>query len=36
MNKLLLLSSIKGLILVLKSSTELDTDFIYRKKMQIN
>ena len=32
MNKHLLLSRIKGLIFVLKSSTEYNTDFIYSKK----
>ena len=32
MNKLLLLSPIKGLIFVLKSSTNYNIDFIYHKK----
>ena len=32
MNKLFLLSRIKGLIFVLKSSTEYIIDFIYHKK----
>ena len=32
MNKILLFSPIKGLIFVLKSSTEYNTDFIYLKK----
>ena len=33
MNKLLLLPRIKGLIFVLKFSTEYDIDFIYHKKV---
>ena len=36
MNKVLLWSRINVLIFVLKSSTEHNTDFIYRKKRQVN